>query len=196
MNGFSPAGKTDQQIFRQLLERAGIANGENLLPQLQATYLELLPKHLHREHVRNLPGVAELLGALAKKPWVALGLLTGNLLPGARYKLELAGLWQFFPVGAFGSDHPDRNQLLPFAVRRAEAHFQQAFPARQVVVVGDTPADVRSAHVWGAKAIAVAGNTTPATVLVRENADAIIPSLMPELFFPVLEALCLPSFGS
>lgn len=196
VNGFSPAGKTDPQIFRQLLERAAIPPGEELLSQLQATYLEMLPKHLRRENVRNLPGVDALLASLAQDPRVALGLLTGNLLPGARHKLELAGLWHFFPVGAFGSDHPDRDQLLPFAVRRAESHFQQAFPFPQVVVVGDTPADVRCAHVWGAKVVAVAGNTTSPAALARANADAIIPSLMPELFLPVLEALCPQIFES
>ncbi|MGQ9834445.1 MAG: HAD hydrolase-like protein [Thermoanaerobaculaceae bacterium] len=196
VNGFSPAGKTDPQIFRELLERAAVPAGEKLLPQLQATYLKVLPKYLRREHVRKLPGVDALLASLAQDPRVALGLLTGNLLPGARHKLELAGLWHFFPVGAFGSDHPDRNQLLPFAVQRAETHFQQAFPFPQVVVVGDTPADVRCAHVWGAKAIAVAGHTTSSAALARANADAVVPSLVPELFFPVLEALCPPIFGS
>lgn len=194
MNGFSPAGKTDLQIFRQLLARAAVPKGEALLPQLLASYLKLLPSYLRREHVRKLPGVYKLLPSLAKESWVALGLLTGNLFPGAQYKLELAGLWHFFPVGAFGSDHPDRNQLLPFAVGRAEAHFRQAFPFRQVVVVGDTPADVRCAQVWGAKAIAVAGYTTSGAALARENADAILPSLTPELFFPVLNALFPPIF--
>jgi len=51
-----------------------------------------------------------------------MGLLTGNLEKGARIKLEPFGLNTFFPFGAFGSDHEDRNYLLPVAIERFQEH--------------------------------------------------------------------------
>lgn len=190
-NSYSPAGKTDPQIFRELMTGAGLSPQEQglLLPQLLAAYRDRLRQELMAEHVRPLPGVRELLARLQARPDVALGLLTGNLREAAQHKLELAGLWSFFPVGSFGSDHHDRQQLLPLVVARAEQHFAQAFPYHRVIVIGDTPLDVRCGHAWGAKAVAVAGHTTPAAQLARAKPEAVVFSLEPELFVPVLAAL-------
>lgn len=186
--GFSPAGKTDPQIFAELLQRSGVEEAviPHLLPRILDAYRALLPEKLLPEHVRPLPGACELLRALAGKGEPALGVLTGNVREGAQRKLTLAGLAEHLPVGAFGCDHPDRNQLLPFAVRRAEAHYATRFPYTRVVVVGDTERDVRCAHAWGAKAIAVAGKTRKASALVREKPWAVVPTLDPALFLPVL----------
>ena len=52
---------------------------------------------------------------------MTLGLLTGNLEPGARLKLEPLGLNHHFPFGAYGSDHEDRYRLPAVAVERALA---------------------------------------------------------------------------
>ena len=42
---------------------------------------------------------------------VTLALLTGNIEPCARAKLEPLGLNRHFPFGAYGSDHEDRYRL-------------------------------------------------------------------------------------
>jgi len=188
--GFSAAGKTDPQIFTELLQRSGVDEVAipHLLPRILEAYRALLPEKLLPEHVRSLPGAEDLLRILAARGEPALGVLTGNVREGAQRKLMLAGLAEHLPLGAYGCDHPDRNQLLPFAVRRAEAHYGTRFPYHRVVVVGDTVRDVRCAQVWGAKAIAVAGSTTKAAALAREKPWAVVPTLEPALFLPVLEA--------
>jgi len=85
-----------------------------------------------------------------------MGLLTGNLEKGARIKLEPFGLNTFFPFGAFGSDHEDRNYLLPVAIERFSRTFNYNIDFQQCIVVGDTPRDVACAKPYGATVIAVA----------------------------------------
>ena len=53
-----------------------------------------------------MPGVRELLDALAPRDDVYLALLTGNYETGARLKLEYFDLWRYFPCGAFGDEAP------------------------------------------------------------------------------------------
>ncbi|MCS7182497.1 MAG: haloacid dehalogenase-like hydrolase [Thermoanaerobaculum sp.] len=189
--GYSPAGKTDPQIVRELLGRLGDGHQDHgqKVAQVLAVYPPLLRQLLQPPYVRPLSGVEALVAQLARHPQVALGLLTGNLEEGAEIKLSLAGLWHLFPVGAFGSDDPDRNRLLPFAWQRAKAFYGQDFPPERTVVVGDTPADVACAKVWKARAVAVAGHTHSLATLAAAKPDAVLPSLLPELFLPVLFAL-------
>jgi phosphoglycolate phosphatase len=40
-----------------------------------------------------------------------IGLLTGNIRPGAELKLGHFQLWDQFEFGPFADDHEDRNQL-------------------------------------------------------------------------------------
>ena len=68
-----------------------------------------------------MPGVRELLDALAPRDDVYLALLTGNYEAGARLKLEYFDLWKYFPCGAFGDDAPHRNVLVPKALARVAA---------------------------------------------------------------------------
>jgi phosphoglycolate phosphatase-like HAD superfamily hydrolase len=85
-----------------------------------------------------------------------LGVLTGNVSATAPIKLRAGGFdpaW--FPIGAYGSEAADRN-LLPFlALERARQHLQRSITPEQVVIVGDTPADVACARALGAVAVAV-----------------------------------------
>ncbi len=189
-SGYSPAGRTDPQIVAELLARApGDGLPDEAVGPILARYRQTLRETLLPSHVRLLPGVRELLPVLASNGCLVTGLLTGNIEEGARYKLELAGIANFFTLGAYGSDHADRNQLLPVAWERAREALGESFPPERTVVVGDTPADVECAKVWGARAIAVAGHTHPPTRLVVAGPDAVLPSLHPGLFLPVLFAV-------
>ena len=71
-------------------------------------YLEELERGLTPGTVVPKPGISPLLARLAADPSVTLGLLTGNLEPGARLKLAPPDYNRYFPFGAFGSDSADR----------------------------------------------------------------------------------------
>ena len=154
-------GKTDPQIVRELMRHAGIDEGEidARLDEVLERYFALLEIELAgieaREHV--FPGVRELLDALEARDDVVLGLLTGNIQPGAHAKLAAVGIApERFVVGAFGSDHHDRPELPEIARRRAEKVLGHPVSGGDVVVIGDTPADVACGIGIGARAIGVA----------------------------------------
>jgi phosphoglycolate phosphatase-like HAD superfamily hydrolase len=86
-----------------------------------------------------------------------LGLLTGNLASGAALKLRSGGLDPGrFRVGAFGSDSADRGALPPIAAQRAESFFGRVPSGAEVVIIGDTPADIACGQCINARAVAVA----------------------------------------
>jgi phosphoglycolate phosphatase-like HAD superfamily hydrolase len=154
-------GKTDPQIVLELLEVAGVDDPAEpaRMDQILRRYLECLARELatpgHRTDV--MPGVAALLDRLEASEGSVLGLLTGNVVEGARLKLRSAALApERFRVGAFGSDHADRRRLPGIAAERATPWFGRPAHGREVVIVGDTPADMTCGASIGARAIGVA----------------------------------------
>ena len=154
-------GKTDRQIVRELMGLAGHADAhiDANMDELLTRYVRYLEEELRALPKRPgvFPGVAELLDALEARDDVLLGLLTGNLEGGARAKLAAAGVdFDRFRANAFGSDAEHRPLLPAIARERAEAMLGRAIPGADVVVIGDTPADVTCGREIGARAVAVA----------------------------------------
>jgi len=171
-------GKTDPQIVAELLEAAGdpAPREAERVALVLARYVAHLEQDLavHGHRSRLMPGIPALLDALEADTRVLLGLLTGNVATGARLKLRAAGLNpDRFVVGAFGSDHAERNALAPIAARRAEAHFGRLPTGADIVIIGDTPADVRCAACIGARAVAVATGGFGVTELEATGAHAV-----------------------
>jgi phosphoglycolate phosphatase-like HAD superfamily hydrolase len=179
VDSFPFAGKTDPRIVRELAARAGVPAEivATRLDEVFDRYLRLLPTFLPPRTVRLLPGVRPVLDALAARPDIALGLLTGNLARGAEVKLGAAGIRRYFPIGAFGSDDEDRDRLVPIARARARSHFGTEFPGRSTIVIGDAEADVRCARAGEARAVAVASGWTPRDVLAALAPDVLLDSL-------------------
>lgn len=150
---------------------------ERGLSALWETYLEGLEMRATEKSVRALDGVAEVLDRLHGRSDIVLGLLTGNVEPGARIKLTPPHLNHFFPFGAFGSDSSDRTELPPIALRRAREMFGGDFAARDIVIVGDSVYDVRCGVPHSATTIAVASGRTPAGLLLAEKPDHFFPDL-------------------
>lgn len=154
-------GKTDPQIVRELYHAAG--HPDRATPERTESLLGRYVRHLEHElsergHlVGTLPGITELLAALEARSDVLVGLLTGNIVPGARLKLAAAGLaFDRFAVGAYGSDSSHRPDLPPIAAARARAFLGHVPTGHDVVILGDTPADVTCGASIGARAVAVA----------------------------------------
>jgi phosphoglycolate phosphatase len=160
-------GKTDPQIVRDLMRFAGHDDG-HIDGRMQAVF-DLYVQRLRAElrapgyRPRVLPGVFELLDALESRHGVVLGLLTGNLVEGARAKLESVGIDpRRFRIGAFGSDHEHRPSLPEVALRRLREQLGVELRGSDIIIIGDTPADVTCGRALGARAIGVAtGRYTP-----------------------------------
>jgi phosphoglycolate phosphatase len=153
-------GKTDPQIVHELFEAAGAGPAEpDRVTRVLDRYLFHLEADLavnaHRAEV--MPGVRELLVSLGGEDAVVLGLLTGNVARGATIKLRAVDLDpDQFKVGAYGSDHAVRAELPPIAAARAAEWFGRTPWGDEVVIIGDTPADVTCGRGVGARAIGVA----------------------------------------
>ena len=183
--GFRFDGTTDPQIVRELLALAGHPEAQDAarVSAVCDRYVSLLEAELSRpaQATRVMPGVPELLAAL--EPLEAggralVGLLTGNVARGAALKLRSAGLEPArFAVGAYGSDSHQRADLPPVAARRAAERTGRTFTGGDVVIVGDTPADVTCGVPIGARAVAVATGFYDASALAAAGAAHVFADL-------------------
>jgi phosphoglycolate phosphatase-like HAD superfamily hydrolase len=185
------AGRTDRIILTDVVTQAGHSVDDGLLVRLRDRYIEHLREEIERPGRTQdvaapgargglkaiMPGVRELLDTLAQRDDVFLALLTGNFEAGARIKLEHFDLWRYFRCGAFGDDSADRNDLVPFAVRRARQSGAPDLAPEHILVVGDTPHDVACARAVGAMAVAVATGGSTADDLRRHGADIVFQDL-------------------
>ncbi|MEW6349281.1 MAG: HAD hydrolase-like protein [Thermodesulfobacteriota bacterium] len=175
--GISFAGNTDPLIFREALSIHGLDCDDGMLERLTRGYLGHLPRLLQESAAVLKPGVPKILEEIRTMERVYLGLLTGNVEEGARLKLGRFNLNGFFPIGAFASDHEDRNELLPIAVERLRNFCGISVAYADCVVVGDSPKDVECARVHGARSIAVATGRYSVAELEDTSADLVLPDL-------------------
>ncbi|MGE0158353.1 MAG: HAD hydrolase-like protein [Gemmatimonadales bacterium] len=174
-------GKTDPQIAREILTGAGLDRTtiDRGLPALWDRYLERLEPALDTHPVTVLPGVRELLEQLAEMDDVALGLVTGNIVGGAKLKLGSAKLWDHFEVGSYGSDHEERDELPTIALGRAQARWGKTIEPRHALIVGDTPRDIACGRACDIRTVAVATGTYSAAALDAAGADHVLDDLSP-----------------
>jgi phosphoglycolate phosphatase-like HAD superfamily hydrolase len=175
-------GKTDPQIVGEILHAGGQpgAADRELVASLCSRYVGLLEDELRhpRTVTTIMPGIVQLLEALEPREEVVLGLLTGNMVQGANLKLLAAGIAPArFKVGAYGSDSHHRPDLPAIAARRAEAHFGRVPSGREVVIIGDTPADVTCGLGINARAIGVATGSYSVDTLSAAGAHATFADL-------------------
>lgn len=165
-----PWGKTDRWILREML---GFQPGADELARWErsacAVY-ETLEDGEASDDDRRTAAVLERLASAGH----ALALVTGNLEPIARRKLELRGLGHWFPPGSggFGSDGEARAELVRLALERAGA-----WPGEDSVLIGDTPLDVAAALEAGVRPIGVAGGRYSRTDLLAAGAHAAVSEL-------------------
>jgi phosphoglycolate phosphatase-like HAD superfamily hydrolase len=115
------------------------------------------------------------LKALPEPP--TIGLLTGNIRRGAEIKLGHFGLWDRFVLGGFGDDHEDRDEIAKVAHRRGAEHRGQPLQGDEILVIGDTPLDVRCGRAIGAKVLAVATGMYSVAELAETKPDWAVASL-------------------
>jgi len=177
---YSFSGKTDPEIVMDLLARKGyptekIAAG---LEEVFDRYIFYLKTTMGNGNDAYLhPGVMILIRRLAEDKKVLLGLLTGNIEEGARIKLDHFGIAGYFPIGAYGSDSPERNRLPEIALNRVKKLTGLSYGGRNVVIIGDSVYDIRCARSVGAVAIGVATGTTSCEALRAERPDHLFQDL-------------------
>jgi len=178
VRGVAYAGRTDRAIIGEIFAYYGVEFTEETRGRFIASYLGHLPGELAGRPGLILPGVVEMLSHLHARDDVTLGLLTGNILDGARMKLEHHGLADYFDfaVGAFGDEHLDRDDVARAALAAARDRHRGSQPLSldRVWVIGDTPADVRCGRAIEARVLAVATGVYSAELLAAEKPDKLV----------------------
>jgi phosphoglycolate phosphatase len=185
-------GKTDPQIVREMMEAAEhpATLDEVRVAAICRRYVACLSGELDGGGVVTTvyPGVLALLDLLEQRGDALVGLLTGNIEEGARLKLRSAGLQpERFRVGAYGSDHADRRQLAVIAAQRAAQLMGRVPHDADIVIIGDTPADVTCGLGVGARALGVATGSYTVDALQAAGAFAVFADLSAPAM--VLEAI-------
>lgn len=182
-HGVAMSGKTDPSIAMEILAFAGLDQEEarRLLPmvlgRLEAEIAAASSYFTTKGRV--LPGVERLLARLHRHPGVAQSVLTGNTEANARTKLVAFGLdgWLDLGIGAFGSDRPDRDELVPVALERCRNQRGIGVEPRDVWIVGDTPRDLACARAAGARCMLVATGRFHMAALREAGADHVAEDL-------------------
>jgi phosphoglycolate phosphatase-like HAD superfamily hydrolase len=141
-------------------------------------FLPRLEQVLPRSTGEILPGVVKLLNELAALDHVTIGLLTGNIAAGARAKLSHFNLHERFLFGGYGDDWTDRCDIAVAALDAARLHLNgNGKSGEKVIVIGDTPADVRCARAINAYAVAVATGGATRDQLAASQPDLLLADL-------------------
>ncbi len=148
------AGRTDPLILADILRKHGRTPTTIETDRFWASAVDSMAGLLGTRRGRVLPGVVDLLDAIARDPQWAAALLTGNAARMAEAKLAHFGLADRFAFGAFGDEAGNRDDLARIAVARARDRYGVA--PSQCVVVGDTEPDIGCARAAGARVVAVA----------------------------------------
>jgi phosphoglycolate phosphatase-like HAD superfamily hydrolase len=154
------SGKTDPEITLEYLEMLGLGDTERCLDEILEALARNLAarRHLITEQGRVLPGVVDAIDAIGAIGGVEQTILTGNLVANARIKLAAFGLDDRFDfaIGAYGSDHRDRRELVPIALDRSRRLRNREIVLDEVLIIGDSPNDLVCARAGGVRCLLVA----------------------------------------
>jgi phosphoglycolate phosphatase len=174
-------GRTELATTTELLTANGFEAGQETVQALFEALVAESERAAHRfaAEARVLPGAAEALAAFAGHNGVVQSLVTGNLPEISRHKLAAFDLLEHLDleIGGYGTLSVHRPDLVPHAVALAAAKHGTPFEADAVVVIGDTPNDVRAALHHGAVSVAVATGLYSAEELQAAGAHIVLPDL-------------------
>lgn len=168
--GVEFAGRTDLQIARTLLERAGEPDPPRArVDELLERYLGHLAENVKTRPYTLLGDPVAAVGSL-RAAGAVVGLGTGNLARGGCIKFDSAGIGDLFDMdlGGYGDDGDTRAEVLAAGVRRCDP--SGTLP---VVIIGDTIHDVQATLAIGAVCIGTPYHENTAQVLLAAGAHAI-----------------------
>lgn len=172
------AGRTDTSLVREFFRIHGVPESAENFRQFFENYVFWLEHIVAQSTGGECAGVTRFIADLLALPQPPmLGLLTGNIRLGAEIKLRRFGLWHFFVMGGFADDHEDRNHIAVAALQRGRRVLDAQLQPQEIVVIGDTPFDVRCGKFIGAKTLAVATGGARFEELQRHDADWTVESL-------------------
>lgn len=172
------AGRTDVSLVREFFQIHGVPESQANFRKFFENYVFWLEQIMARSTGGPCAGVADFIAGLLALPHPPmLGLLTGNIRLGAEIKLRRFGLWDHFVMGGFADDHEDRDHIAVAALARGRRVLDRQLQPQEVVVIGDTPFDIRCGKFIGARTLAVATGGAKYAELLPHGADWTVENL-------------------
>jgi len=171
-------GRTDTGLVREFFGYHNIPATPENFRRFFERYVFWLDHILKQNETTVCAGVWDFirgLQGLAIPP--VIGLLTGNIRLGAEIKLRHAGLWDVFVTGGFADDSEERDKIAAIAKERGSRLLNENLRGDQVVVIGDTPLDIRCARAIEAKVLAVATGMVSIEELEERKPDWVVKDL-------------------
>lgn len=173
-------GKTDWGILAELLASHGRSSAD--IGRDMPRYEAVMARHMRAisgDYVAEpCPHAMELVQALRERDDTLIGLVTGNTSQTAAIKLEMAGFASdWFVVGAYGNESPHRDDLTRLARQRAGARLGRDLNGAELIVIGDTPADIQAARAIDAVAVAVCTGYAARDKLIGSDPDFLLADL-------------------
>jgi phosphoglycolate phosphatase len=172
------AGRSDKAIAEDLMRAHDIEVTSANWRRFTTAFVPRLEQVLPRSDGAILPGISKLLDELEAMEHVAIGLLTGNIAAGAKAKLSHYQLYERFAFGGYGDDWTDRCDIAVAALEAARLHRNGTWSATEkVIVIGDTPADIKCARAIEAFAVGVATGGASIEELADARPDLLVSDL-------------------
>jgi len=172
------SGRTDVGIVREFFAVHDVPFKSENLDRFFTRYVFWLDHILAQSKCEVCEGVPDFIEQCKSLPQPPLmGLLTGNIRLGAEIKLRHLGLWDHFKTGAFADDDEDRDRIAAVARDRGGRVLGRRLSGDEVLVIGDTPLDIRCARAIGAKVLAVATGGATMDELVSHKPDWAVKNL-------------------
>ncbi|MFO7897174.1 MAG: haloacid dehalogenase-like hydrolase [Candidatus Cloacimonadales bacterium] len=171
MKGVDTSARSDKDVFREVLQNCGKEFSEPLWQGFLAVYQAYLEKYSKTDIWRANVDVKEWLAEISSSEF-KLALISGELSLGAEYKLRKLGVWHYFACGGFGEDGLQRFQIADAALARAEKLYQCKF--EQIIVIGDTILDIKTARHLQGKIISIATGSNSYEELAEQKPDLLV----------------------
>jgi phosphoglycolate phosphatase len=168
----------DRTLLNKVFEKYEIP--ETDLAEIEQEYVEQLKSILSWvDDLTPLLGVRELLDTSQ----FTHSLITSNLFVGARTKLEAVGLWTradgtpYFTGGGFGDYPEEKWDTAERARKELEDLLKRNIPPHEVVLIGDSVYDIKTARACGYHVVSVCTGFTSEEMLREANPDTIFKDL-------------------
>jgi phosphoglycolate phosphatase-like HAD superfamily hydrolase len=172
------AGRTDVSLVREFFTYHNVPPTEANFQRFFERYVFWLDYILNHSETKACPGIWEFIKALKALPNPpVLGLLTGNIQLGAEIKLRHFDLWKEFETGAFADDNEDRDLIAAAARERGRRLLGNDLRNDEILVIGDTPFDIRCGRAINAKVLAVATGGATLDELKNHKPDFAVADL-------------------
>ena len=173
----SVQGMTEQQVIIEVLKQHGLVEEEikSKIEECMRVMIDYFKEIIATDEIILLDGVQELLIELMDND-ILIGLVTGNLEPIGKGKLEKVNIDYYFKVGGFGNDDIDRANLVRLAIKQAKEYYGFQFN-NNVFLFGDAPQDMKAGKETGVKTIGVTTGVYSKQQLKDADADLVLENL-------------------